>query len=252
MATDLPKLLFDSRLDDGTPAASSTATGYDVLNLRNWRPYDAWQPTALPATVTVDCGSPKASDYWAIYGHDLFTAGCTIQLRGSTDNFSASDVLVDTVTPASNAAFVRHFVSVSYRYWRLRVTGAATMPSIKIAAIGEAFDVPVYMSSGFDPVGRDPRGLLNRSEEGHPLGRTVQWEEWSQGLQFDWVTWAWLRSDWEPAWESHLRDLPFIFQWDATGHASEIWLVNIDGGFRAPHVSGGYATLSFNVSGVVA
>lgn len=251
MATDYPKCLFDSRLDDGTPAASTTATGYDVLNLRDWRPYTAWQPTALPATVTVDCGSAQAADYWAIYGHDLYTQGCTIELRGSTDNFAASNVLVDTVTPSSNDAFVRHFASVSYRYWRLRITGGATMPSIKIAAMGVAFDIPMYLSSGFDPMGRDPMGVLNRSEAGHPLGRTVQWERWQQRLQFEHLTWTWLRNSWVDAWEDHIRDDPFIFQWDQSGHASEIYLVNAEGGFDAPHVPGGYCTLSFSVSGVV-
>jgi len=251
VATDLPKFLYDNRFSDGTPVASTTATGYSVLNLIDWRSYTAWQPTALPATVTIDCGSAVAADYWTIFGHDLHTSGCAIQLRASTDNFATSDVLVDSLTPSSDANFVRHFASVSYRYWRIRITGAATMPSINIASVGVAFDIPVYLSGGFDPIGREPRGVLNRSEEGHPLGRTVQWEEWAQSLSFEWVTWSWLRSDWQGAWDEHLRDTPFIFQWDSTGHASEIYLVNIDGGYRAPHSAGGYATLSFKVSGAV-
>lgn len=251
MATDFPKCLFDNRLDDGTPVASTTATNYSVLNLRDWRPGTAWQPTALPATVTIDSGSAVASDYWCIYGHDLFTHGCTIELRMSTDNFAASDVLIDSVTPSSNAAFVRHHNTATYRYRRFRITGAATMPSIQIAAMGVAFDIPIYLSSGFDPVGREPMGMLNRSEVGHPLGRTVQWEKWSQQLRFEHVTWAWIRASWEPAWEDHLRDDPFIFQWDQSGHASEIYLVNVEGGFDAPHVPGGYATLSFKVSAAV-
>lgn len=153
MATDYPKCLYENRLDDGTPAASTTAAGYSVLNLRDWRAYTWWKPTALPATVTVDCGSAKAADYWAVYGHDLATQGCTIELRGSTDNFSASNVLVDTVTPSTDAAFVRHFASATYRYWRLRITGAASMPSLAIASVGVAMDIPAYLSEGFDPLG---------------------------------------------------------------------------------------------------
>lgn len=251
MATDYPKCLYENRLDDGTPAASTTATGYDVLNLRDWRPFTSWQPTALPATVTVDCGSAKAADYWCVYSHDLFTAGCTIELRGSTDNFAASNVLVDTVTPSSDASFARHFVSVSYRYWRFRITGAATMPTLAIASVGVAFDIPMYLTSGFDPLGRDPMGVLNRSETGQPLGRTVQWERWEQRLSFETLTWAWLRSDWLVAWEAHLRDDPFIFQWDQSGHASEIYLVTVSGGFDTPHNPGSYCSLSFSVSAAV-
>jgi len=250
MPTDYPKCLYDNRLDGGTPAASTTATGYDVLNLRDWRPYTAWQPTALPATVTVDCGAPVAADYWLIYGHDLFTQGATIELRSSTDNFAVSNVLVDSVTPASNANFVRHFASVSYRYWRFRITGT-TMPTLNIASVGTAFDIPVYLSSGFDPLGRQPMGVLTRSETGNPLGRTVQWEQWEQTLSFEWLTKAWLRTSWEPAWEAHLRDDPFVFQWDVTNYPAEIYLVNTEGGFSTPHSAGGYASLTFKVSAQV-
>src|SRR5512139_4004284 len=184
MATDYPKILHDNRLDDGTPAASSTAAGnYNVLNLRDFRPYTWWKPTALPATVTVDCGSAKSVDYWAIYGHNLFTAGCTIELHGSTDNFAASDVTVDSYTPTSDDAFARQVASVSYRYWRLRITGAATMPSLALAALGQVLDIPAYLASGFDPIGRVLKGQYNRAELGHPLGRTVKFEEWSESLK---------------------------------------------------------------------
>lgn len=248
MTTAYPKMLYNSRLDDATPVASTTATGYSVLNLRDWRSYTAWQPTALPATVTVDCGSAVAADYWLIYGHDLFTQGCTIEVRGSTDNFAASNVLVDTVTPASNANFVRHFASASYRYWRFRITGAATMPSIQIAAVGVAMDIPAYLSSGFDPIGREPMGAFSRSETGQPLGRTVQWEKWSQDLTFEALTWTWLRDTWEPAWDAHLLNDPFVFQWDPSGHAAEIFLVNTEGGFKAPHGTGSYLSLSFRLT----
>lgn len=251
MATAYPKFLHESRLDDGTPSASTTATGYSVLNLRDWRPYTWWKPTALPATVTVDCATVKSADYWAVYGHDLYTHGCTIELRGSTDNFSASNILLDTITPASNAAFVRHISSSSYRYWRIRVTGGATMPSMAIAAVGVAMDIPAYMTSGFDPIGRTPQGTLNRSVLGHPLGRTVDWEQWSETLQFNTVTWSWVRSTFEPAWDAHLRDDPFLFQWDPTTYAAEIFLVQADAGFRTPHSPGSYCDLSMQVSAVV-
>lgn len=56
-----PKFLYDSRFDDATPVASSTAAGdFNVLNLRDWRPYTWWKPSAMPATVTVDRGTSIA------------------------------------------------------------------------------------------------------------------------------------------------------------------------------------------------
>lgn len=250
MATDTPKCLFDNRLDDGTPAASSTAAGYSVLSLREWRPYTAWQPTSLPATVTVDCAAPAPVDYWAIYEHDLHTQGATIQLRGSTDNFAASDVLVDSVTPSSDAPFVRFVASVSYRYWRIRITGT-TAPTLAIAALGEAFEIPAYLSSGFDPIGRSVKGQVNRSELGHPLGRTVMYEAWEESVTFECLSWSWLRADWLAAWRAHLRDEPFLWLWDQTGHPDEVYLVAVKDGFKSPHQPGSYTNLNLTLYGVV-
>jgi hypothetical protein len=252
MATDYPKFLYENRLDDATPVASTTAAGdYNVLNLRDFRPYTWWKPTALPATVTVDCGSAKAVDYWAVYGHDLFTAGCTIELRGSTDNFSASDVLVDSVTPADNKAFARYVASVSYRYWRLRITGAATMPALAIAALGVLLDVPSYLTEGFDPIGRKVIGVSNRSMDGHPLGRTVKYEQWEESLNFQLLTWGWLRSSFQVAWVAHLRDDPFLFVWDPAGHPAELYLVSVKDLFKSPHRAGSYCNLALDVVAVV-
>lgn len=251
MTTDYPKILHDNRLDDGTPAASSTAAGdYSVLNLRDWRNYTWWKPSALPATVTVDCGSAKSVSYWAIYGHNLFSNGCTIELRGSTDNFSASDVLVDSVAPASDSAFVRFVSPVSYRYWRLRILNG-TAPSLAIAALGAETDIPAYLATGFDPIGRTVHGQYNRSEAGYPLGRALKFEDWTESLKFEYLTWSWIRSTWLAAWRAHVRDDPFLFLWDPINHADELYLVAVKDQFKTPHRPGSYCDLSFDVTGVV-
>lgn len=247
----LPKILYDNRFDDGTPVASTTASGdYDVLNLRDWRPYTWWQPTALPATVTVDCGSAKAADYFLVYGHDLFTQGATIELRGSNDNFAADDNLVATKTPTDDNPFMMEFASVSYRYWRIRITGA-TMPSLAIAVPGAVMEIPSYLTPGFDPIGAKVKSSTNTSKQGHPLGKVVDFSEWKQTLNFEVVTWAWLRATWEPAWEAHLRSEPFVFVWESTSYSDELRMVVSDNQYSAPHQPGQYANLSFTVMGVI-
>lgn len=115
-----PVFLYDNRLA-ATVAASTTATGYAAANVIDWRPYTWWKPTALPATLTQDCGAAAAADYALVYGHDLATHGCAIDIRGSTDNFVASNVLLDTHNAADSGAILRLFGSASYRYWRLRI-----------------------------------------------------------------------------------------------------------------------------------
>jgi hypothetical protein len=245
-----PRIYYDNRLSDGTPVASSTDAGYDVLNLRDFRPYTWWRPATLPATVTVDCGAPTAASSVAVWGHDLYSQASTFEVRGSTDNFSSSDVLVNTYTPTSNDPFVRQWSSVSYRYWRYRITGN-TMPSIAIAVLGVPLEFPAYLEDGFDPLMRNPEGVSNRSIKGHVLGRVVEYEEWSEKLSFRLLTWAWLRSTWEPAWIDWLRDNPFVFAWDSDSYPTELKLVVAKDKFSTPHHPGSYADLSFDVVGIV-
>jgi hypothetical protein len=247
----LPKFFYDNRFDDGTPAASTTAVGdFNVLNLRAWRPYKWWKPTALPATVTVDCGSALAADFLAVWGHDLFTQGATIEARGSTDNFSGSNVLLATKTPTTDDPFVVEFASASYRYWRIRITGT-TMPSLAIAAIGAVLTAPVGLDEGFDPIGRKAEGQRPRSVTGNPLGSTTLYEVWDEEIIFNPVEWAWLRATFEPAWEEQLRDKPFIFAWDIGDHPTELHLATTDGKFSAKHSFGTYAALKFKIAGLV-
>ena len=246
-----PKIFYDSRLDDATPVASTTAAGFDVLNLLDWRPYTKWQPTALPATVTVDSGSALAADYCVIWEHDLNTQGATLEVRASTDNFSGSDDLIATKTPSDDDPFLLEWSSVSYQYWRIKITGT-TMPTIGIAAIGTALEIPQYLREGFDPRGRKPQGVFNKSVAGMPLGRTIQYEEWTQSLTFELLTWAWIRATWEPAWTAHLRAEPFVFAWDAISHADELALVTVKDGFATPHKAGSVGNLTISLVGLLA
>src|SRR3990172_8530193 len=89
MANNYPKILYDNRLKDATPVASSTAAGdFNVLNLRDWKAFTWWKPQSLPATVTVDCGVARAADYAFVYGHDLVSSHAAIAIEASNDNFA--------------------------------------------------------------------------------------------------------------------------------------------------------------------
>jgi hypothetical protein len=53
-----PLVLYDNRFEDGTPTATDTAAGYNVLNIRDWKTYTFWKGTAAdPMYLTVDCGA---------------------------------------------------------------------------------------------------------------------------------------------------------------------------------------------------
>lgn len=247
-----PRILYDNRFGDGTPVASTTASGdFSVLNLIAWRPYRFWKPTALPATVTIDCGSARSADYLLVYAHNLFSGACTVEVRGSTDNFAASDVLVHSFTPAADTNFVRTFTAASFRYWRARFTGTV-VPTIAILAIGSRLDLDGTLTfDDFDPLARSVVGITHKNENGQPMGKIVDFVEAEQTITMQRTTWTWLRSTWLPAWNAHLRANPCAFQWDA-GVDVEPLLVQLDDNMSAPHFADyGAANLSFSYRAVL-
>jgi len=241
-------IVWDNRLADATPVASSTASGA-AINLADFRPYTNWKPSVLPATVTVDCTTAKSVDSLGVFNHNLFTGACTIEVRGSTDNFVASDVLVSTYTPSANTNFIRTFASASYRYWRVRITGT-TAPTLAIVAIGVSLPLEIGVPFGFDPLQRTVFGSTNISEQGLPLGKSVLFEQWSQSINLGFVTNTWLRNTFLPAWKAHLRGNPFLFAFDNTTYPTEIYLVESEGNLNTPTVAPDYSGLSFSVKGV--
>lgn len=246
----MPGFFYDNLLNDGVPVASSTATGFDVLNLGDLRPYSFWKPTTLPATVTIDCGVARVADFAAVYRHDLNACDCIIEIRGSEDNFSSSDELLARLEPQSDDPFVLPFDAATYRYWRISIDGVDE-PTLAIVLIGEALRLPRRQVLGFDPVARSARTMTNQSAGGYPLGKVTAFEEWRQKVALDVVQWAWLRDTWLPAWREHLRDEPFLYAWDSTDHPTELYLVTSSGEFAAPTLGGDKCSFEVEISGAV-
>lgn len=246
-----PRIFYDNRLADDTLVASSTAAGnYAAANLVDWRAYTWWKAGVLPATLTVNCGVARAADYALVHGHELHSVGASLEIRGSTDNFAASDVLVASVTPASDDPILLTWGSTSYQYWRQKVTGA-TPPAMAIAAIGAMLEFPTGLSQGFDPIGRRVNGQANDNANGHPLGRVIDFESWEADLRFEKLTWSWIRNTFQPAWRTHLRANPFAFGWETALYGSEIVIAGSGMQWSTPHFSGSVADLTIKLSGVV-
>lgn len=243
------KILHTNLLATGTLTASTTAVGYAVASLGDFRPYTWWKGTAMPETVTVDCGSAQAADLLAVFGHDLYTQGATLEVRGSTDNFAASDVLVASKTPTSDDPFLVSWGSVSYRYWRLKITGA-TVATLACPILGPSMELPCGLEAPFDPVGRKVEGRRISNNNGQPLANLVDFESWEHTLKLRAISWSWVRATWLPAWKAALRSQPFAFAWDPTNYPDEVRLVTTAGDFDTPHSSGSMCDLSVKLKGV--
>src|SRR3989304_6708569 len=113
-----PIILADNRFLDGTPTATDTAAGYNVLFIRDYKTFTSWK-AATPGTkyLTVDCGSAKSSDCIAFAGHNFGTGAAQICVE-SSDNGTDWVERITPFTVNDNKAALRTFASVSARYWR--------------------------------------------------------------------------------------------------------------------------------------
>lgn len=251
---DYPKFFHDNRFADAAPVASSTAAGdFDPANLADFYGWTWWKPGAMPGTVRVDCSASKAADSCFVWGHDLGSQGATFNVRRSPLGTwsGADDVLVATKTPADDKPFLLEFASVSSQHWGIEVTGAAA-PSLAIAAIGAALEVPAGLRERFDPVGRRAVGRSMRTVTGNPLPGIVDYRGWGESLTFELLSWAWLRDTWLPAWEAHLESEPFGFAWAPATYPGELFLVRHAGDFKGPHRAGSVGDLSLDIEGLPA
>jgi len=118
-------------------SSSSEDTNYPHENIAAGWPAKPFKFNAAAADdqITVDFTSAKAVTFCSVHGHNIDSGISAIQLRKSSDNFSASDDLVATMTKAT-PTFFTSFASTSFRYWRLKFVGTNTASPAPIA-IGE-------------------------------------------------------------------------------------------------------------------
>lgn len=122
------RIYYPNRLDvaptiTGSSQASASLSASNVAHdhvVKVWRTGTA----SATETVTFDFGASVAATSAIIFAHTLLGTDSNIELRKSTDNFAANDVLVATFTWAATPMLVT-FSTTSSRYWRVKFTKAS-------------------------------------------------------------------------------------------------------------------------------
>ena len=91
---------------------------------------------AADDTITIDFGAATQWNLVSIHGHNIDSGVTAIQVRSSTDNFSASDDLEITLTKRDPAFWGEPSSTVNRRYARVKFVGTNTGGAI---SIGELF-----------------------------------------------------------------------------------------------------------------
>lgn len=228
-----PSIGYDNFFEHSgaTVSTSSEAVGFEKEKAYDWFAFDAWKPAAAGAqSITVDLGSAKEADYWAVFGYkELVTNGGSIKPQYSTDNFGANIVDFDSAQSPTAAGVIFRTVTPSQtkRYWRFLVT-STPVSAIAAVLIGKRLDLDADIRGRLDPpnlqANSEPR--INRSQTGQNLGHSEITTGIEMRASFDAVSPSWARTNW-PAFRTHANKKPFVFSWDAANFPNEaafVWL----------------------------
>lgn len=241
---------------DGTLTSNSTedSNNYDVANIKNFLEVNSWQAEATglldPIYIKFDngVGNTDTSDYLIILGHNLFTAGATIKLQYSTDNFAADiNTVVTKVVEADTVIFEEFIAPSPVRYWRLEISGHdPIVPYMAICVWGQK-TILDFATVAYDPYSQDIKGTVNRSYGGKVTGIHTKHRDRSINITIedaeldvynDIKTWF------EGTWR------PFFIAWETANNPDDCWLVWTNPNMNNPFTSNSsYRNINLSLKG---
>lgn len=241
-------IAYDNVFARGTLAASSSPDGGEAENAVDGFTWDFWAPAgAGPHTLVVDLGSAEAVDYLAFHAQNLADTSGSITLARSSDGSSWTDVS-GPHSPTDNTPVLVLFSSVSYRYYRISMTGEGSM--LGVVQAGQRLTLPEGIFVGAEPPQLNPDDeILNSSSEGGQfLGRSLIRSGASDKIKQDRVTQEFARGDWADFAE-HARLRPFFYGWRTEDYPLEVMYAWSRGGSKVQQGTNGFMSVELAIEG---
>jgi hypothetical protein len=215
---------------DGIPTATDTATGYDVLNIRDLKQFTSWKAASYGTKYfTIDCGSAKSADAIGISRHNLGTAAASVSVESSANGTDWTERLAAFV-PTNDKSILKTFTTASAQYWRVKIVTAAVAPQVAVCLLGVRMTFPYSPDAPYAPVAESIEASTSRGKTGQFLGATIRFKPYT--ISPRWTNNAILRSFLDdtiaPWWDSHASNLfPFFWAWDITTYPGDVRFVSI-------------------------
>ncbi|MBT9169610.1 MAG: hypothetical protein DDT19_02972 [Syntrophomonadaceae bacterium] len=225
-----PMIVFDNRFLDGMLSATSTATGFNVRNIVDFRVYTYWRAAHAGTNfITVDCGIPRTADCLAVIGHNLRNANATVSVESSVDNITWTTRIAG-FTPSSNRAFLRiFFPPVTERHWRIRIVTATVPPILAIIYLGHRILFPFPPDTPYIPYRESIEAESSIGKTGYILGSVVRFKPIQIFVRFSNLTRTWIMENFIFFWDNYASNLrPFFWAWDITTFPNMVFFVTID------------------------
>lgn len=167
--TDVINVLFNNVFTQGTFTWGSQADGFNAVNALEDATWNAWRPTSVPSSLTVDCGAPVTCDTLGVAAHNMASNGAGIQVQHSSDG-STWTTISAIFSPLTNDDIIIRFAATSARYWRVLLQSAVA--TIGVINLGQSLKFPCSPIAGHKPLhhARKVELLTNESMGGNLLG----------------------------------------------------------------------------------
>jgi hypothetical protein len=129
------RFIYGHFTDKKAASASTETTGFPAENAVDMDRSTYWlaQVEAAPQ-ITVDLGAATTVTGLGVCNHNFKTmidASYGLLLKGSTDNFVASNDLLENITPTNDDDYYQDGFSHNYRYFRIKATAGSGL-SMKV------------------------------------------------------------------------------------------------------------------------
>jgi hypothetical protein len=233
----LPAILWNNLIASATLTVTDTAAGYDKENLKDWRNFTYWVAgSAADKTIIIDLGSPKSCDSFAIVGHNLATAGASVNLESHTANAWTGDQAerVAAFEPTTDKALAKTFTAAQARYWRITIGSSPSVaPQLAIVFLGAKMAFPIYPDAPLDYITEDMNITREDSKGGYMLGNTVYYTPTSASVTFTYFPLSFCTSDYDVFWAQHGRlGKPFFYLPDLGSWASDVRFVRLPASYK--------------------
>jgi hypothetical protein len=185
-----PTFIYPTHLTTATATATDAATGYAATNVLEGCEDTSWRPdnTSGAKSLTIALGGLLPIGQIAVLGNYL--NGVTLEVRGSTDNFSSSNVQLSAGATISSSEFIttwRMFTENLYTHIKLTFTGFAASFEVQHVACCRAVPLP-FLEDGHDPDTFQSEGTHLIGTAGTYLGATQQRTMRNLNLDFGQIT----------------------------------------------------------------
>jgi hypothetical protein len=155
----------------------------------------------------------------------MYTAGATLKVETSSDNWATATSRLAAATPASDKAGMKTWAAASSGAWRITLAAGTAAQRVYIGdmALGPVWTWPYYASPGLNPYDRELVAEIAADRYGSPIGRSILTEHVAASIACPWITLAQLRDEFAAWWlDAGTNGRPFYFAWNLGTYPDDV------------------------------